>query len=258
VIDPKRLRDIAIAGGKTGFAKETAGCPLGLFQEVVRTPHHLETRTFRIKHARGELTAPLMAQPASNEKSWWTETMRSYAAVVVLDDVLTRAQIEEVRGESPEDWWVAVKTAASAIERHGGKPVVLIANLAAPVWLSHWLRNIPIPTRAARPADLRVWQSKDKLGPGYQLHLNEIPVFQGPIGDTCSYVLPGELLRRAEFTDYGDGQPVLVEFKDDPADPWHGVLKASIACRVTLGDGIVARVRFADDAPEEDDVAASG
>jgi hypothetical protein len=59
-----------------------------------------------------------------------------------------------------------------------------------------------------------------------------------------------EMLRRVEFTEFTVGQTVLVEYEDDPSGPWNGVLKASLSRRVTLGDGKIVRVRFADE-PEE-------
>jgi hypothetical protein len=43
-----------------------------------------------------------MAQLASNEECWWAETIRGYAAAVVLPDVLKTTPLEEVSGETPE------------------------------------------------------------------------------------------------------------------------------------------------------------
>jgi hypothetical protein len=98
-IDPNRLREIALAASKTGFDKESGAFPIGLFQEIAQTAQVLQNWTYRERHARGEFTTPLMAQLASNEESWWAKTMREYAAVVVLHDVLTSAPLEEVSGD---------------------------------------------------------------------------------------------------------------------------------------------------------------
>jgi hypothetical protein len=244
-IDPNRLREIALAGSKTGFDNKSGAFPIGLFPEVIRTAQVLQTWTYRERHARGELTIPLMAQLVSNEESWWAKRMRDYAAIVVLHDVLTTARLEEVGGETPEAWWSAVKAAAGVIEAAGGKPVVLVANLAAPGWLNDWLWEIPGSSGAKRPADLHVERSSEDVGPGYAMHLNQLPVFHAPVEATCSYVMPIDILRRVEFTEFAPGQTVLVEFEDDQSDAWNGVLSASIARRVTLGDGKIVRVRFA-------------
>jgi hypothetical protein len=244
-IDPNRLREIALAASKTGFDKESGAFPIGLFQEIAQTAQVLQNWTYRERHARGEFTTPLMAQLASNEESWWAKTMREYAAVVVLHDVLTSAPLEEVSGDTPEAWWSAVKAAAGVIEAAGGKPIVLVANLASPGWLNDWLWPIPGSGGAKRPADLHVERSSEDVATGYAMHLNQLPVFHAPVEKTCSYVMPTDILRRVEFTRFAPDQTVLVEFEDDQSDPWHGVLSASIARRVTLGDGKIVRVRFA-------------
>jgi hypothetical protein len=246
-IDPNRLRDIAVAASKTGFDKATAGFPIGIFEEVAKTAEPLGTWTYTLKHARGELTNPLMGQPVSNEESFWAETMQTLAAAIVLHDVLAATALEEVRGDTPDEWWAAVKTAAAAIEDAGGKPIVLIAEMAAPVWLSEWRWATFDPGRRRPPADLRIERTTEHSLPGYAVHLNAIPVFQAPVEPTCSYVLPMGMLRRVEFTEFTAGQTVLVEFEDDPSDPWNGVLKVSLSRRVTLGDGKIVRVRFADE-----------
>jgi hypothetical protein len=244
-IDPSRLREIALAASKTGFDKKSGAVSIGLFQEVAQTAQALQTWTYRERHARGEFTTPLMAQLASNEESWWAETMREYAAAVVLHDVLTTAPLEEVSCNTPEAWWSAVKAAAGVIEAAGGTPIVLVANLAAPGWLNDWLWPIPGSSGAKRPADLYVERSSEDVGPGYVMHLNQLPVFRAPVEATCSYVMPIDILRRVEFTEFAPSQTVLVEFEDDQSDPWNGVISASIARRVTLGDGKIVRVRFA-------------
>ena len=256
VIDPARLQKIAVAASKTGFTKDSAAFPISLFQEIERTPEPLQAWTLRMKHGRADLTSPLMAYPVSNEASWWAETIRQYVAALVVGDVFTSGRIEEVRADTPEAWWEAVKVAALPIEQGGGKPMLLIASVVEPIWLSDWTWNIPQPDRPARPVDLRIWRSDEERAPSYEFHLNGIAVFHAPIEkEGCTYVLPAALLRRVEFRDYPPGQPVLVEFEDDPADPWNGILKATLARRVTLGDGKIVRIRHSDEPDAEPAVA---
>ena len=249
-IDPARLAAIAAAASKTAFAKETAAFPIGHFEEIKRTTDPLNAWTFRLRHPKGEVTQPMMARPVSNEESWWAETIRNYVGAIVLHDLITAAPIEEVRADTPESWWDAVKVAARSIEQTSGKALLVVASLVAPVWLIDWTWNVTRPGRPARPPDLRVWRSESDTEPAYELHFNDIAVFRAQIEQTCSYVIPAAMFRRIEFTNYPQGTPVFVEFEDDPAgDPWSGILKATLARRVTLGDGKIVRIRFADESP---------
>jgi hypothetical protein len=96
------------------------------------------------------------------------------------------------------------------------------------------------------------------MGPAYELHLNDIPVFRGRVEQSCSYVVPESLFRRIEFTKYPSGHAVPIEVEDHPSnDPWKAVLKATFARRVTIGDGKIVRIRFSPDATKETDTEES-
>jgi hypothetical protein len=96
------------------------------------------------------------------------------------------------------------------------------------------------------------------MGPAYELHLNDIPVFRGRVEQSCSYVVPESLFRRIEFTKYPSGHAVPIEVKDHPSnDPWKAVLKATFARRVTIGDRKIVRIRFSPDATKETDTEES-
>jgi len=245
-IDSARLLHIATAASSMGFAKDSGAFPLGHISDVRFTNESLEPFILsKDNQARGELTTPLMAQPVSNEESWWAETMRDYVGAVVLESFISSAPVEDKHADTPEAWWEAVSSAAELIELAGSKPMVIVASLVDPIWLNDWTWNVPNQGRPPRPHNLKVWRSDSDLGPSYELHLNDIPVFRGHIEPTCSYVIPESLFNRVEFTKYPSGQTVLIEVQDHPSnDPWKTILKATFARRVTIGNGKILRIRF--------------
>ena len=249
-IDPTRLDTIAVAASNTGFEKGTASFPVNLFINIKKTSEQLQSWSWRVRQNRGEFTKPLLSAPVSNEKSWWSEAMRQNVAGVVLENIIDTAEVEEVRADTPETWWSTIKVAVSKIEEMNDKAILIVSGIIAPHWLGEWTWNVPIEGQSQRPNDLNMRRLDNGKRQGYELNLNEIEVYRAPIEDTCSYLIPASLLRCIEFTEYKENQLVLIEFGDDATDPWKGVLKATFAHRITLGDGKITKIRFADE-PEE-------
>ncbi len=244
-IDPARLQTIAEAAGADGFSKTTANFPIPLFGKVELVDVALTPFTLRLqKVERGAYTRPRMAEPVSNEVSWWRDTMKDRSAFMVLDDVLRAAPADEIAVTGPEDYWHKIRDRAAAIAAEGAEPILLVQSEFHPRWLYDWRWGRIDARSPKRPADLQVSQH-DGQDSAYLFHMNAIAVYQAPIRDKLSYLLPANLFRELRFTKYATGLPVDVQWVQDPQDAEHGTIAASFARDVSVGDGRVLRVRYA-------------
>jgi hypothetical protein len=246
-VDPERLLAIAQAASASGFTGTTGRVPINLFEVIGFVDEPLDQ--FTISHSRyekGEITNPPMAQPVSNEASYWRDHVRDAAAGVALSDLLRAARVEEIEARTPLAWWDAVRQEASSIRNSGGKPLLLISSTVEPSWLYDWIwdRNrASVPC----PEDLRLWEDPEVSREGYELNLNDIEAYQAMVEDSASYLLPASLLRKIEFSVNRDGLPVDATFEADPVDPWRGKLNVSWRRRLTLGDGKIVCIRHGGD-----------
>ena len=75
--------------------------------------------------------------------------------------------------------------------------------------------------------------------------MNNIVVYRAPVEEKLSYLMPATIFRRLQFTRYGDGLPVDVQWIDDENDPAHGTITATFSREVQLGAGRVLKIRYA-------------
>ncbi len=244
VIDPKRLQDVATAAAALGFSKETSAFPIHMFAVVEIVPDELATFTFRsLNQEKGAYTAPRMAQPVSNEREWWSATMRDQVANIIWRDVLRATPFETLSGLSPEEFWNSIKHAASQIRAVGSVPILVISGRMEPVWLNEWCWT-ESRKGEQRPGDMTIHREKVSE-PGYEFSINDIRVYRASCYRGEAYMIPGSLLELARFHDYDDGLPVSVTFEDDTNDLWRGSIKVECQHAVQLGNAKSFRIRYA-------------
>jgi hypothetical protein len=185
-----------------------------------------------------------MADPVSNEASWWRDAMKDRSAFVVLGDLLRAVPADEVAVTGPEDYWQKIRDRAATIAAEGAQPLLLVQNEFHPRWLYDWRWGRIDARSPERPHDLQVSQHKDQDS-AYLFHMNATAVYQTPIHDKVSYLLPANLFRELRFTKHANGLPVDVQWVQDPQDAERGTIAASFAREVSAGDGRVLRVRYA-------------
>ena len=244
-IDPARLMAVAIGASSLAFAKDTGEFPLPLFNEVGTTGEVLEPFLLRLNSVeRGAYTDPLMADIAANEESWWAETMKDQVAAVVLSDVLQRAAIEEVVVSTPEDYWAKIRGSAPEFSSGNREALLLVESEFDPRWLHDWRWGRFDPQSFAKPDDLVISQTGRKPSAGYLFHMNSIAVYRAPVGRNASLLLTSTIFRKLEFTKFGSGLPVEVDFVPDDANAARGTIAVKYARRALVGDLGVLRIRF--------------
>lgn len=245
-IDPARLRALAKAAGSAGFSKVTGDFPIPLFETVAFVNAVLKPFTLRLNGVeRAAYTSPRMADPVSNEESWWRETMKERAAFIVLDDVIRSAPSDDIAVISPQDYWHKIRDRAAAIAEGGGRSILLVESEFHPRWLYDWRAGRLDAKSPQRPSNLQISrQDADRDQSAYLFHMNNIAVYRAPVGEKVSYLVPRALFRQLQFTQYGDGLPIDIRWVDDPSDPARGTIAATFAREVTIGEGRVLKVRY--------------
>lgn len=252
-IDPERLREVASAAGKLAFSAASGAFPIHLFTTIEIVPEEMKEFTLRsLDQEKGAFSKPQMAQPVSNEESWWGETMRDQVANIIWRDVLQSTAFETLIGISPDEFWSAVKNAANNIRGAGGEPILVISSSMEPRWLHEW-RWAELREGYKRPDDLTVHR-EDVDEPGYEFSLNDIRVYRAACYRGECYLLSRTMFERVRFHDFGDGSPVKVSFENDQSDPWRGTLTVKYQRAVQLGRTQSYRIRHAQstDGLEED------
>lgn len=244
-LDPSRLGEVAAAASQDAFGAATGAFPLHLFEQVHLTTDPLTTFTLRSgNQEKGAYTQPQMAQPVSNERSWWRDVMRDQVGNIVWRDVLNAMPFEAIQGQTPEAFWQAVKSAGDRIRATGGYPILVISSVVEPRWLNDW-RWREQAGGVRKPDDLTLNRDPKHTGAGYEFSMNDIPVYRAATFHGEAYVVPRALFTRVRFHDYGHDTPVAVSFEDDPNDSWRGTLKVEYQRDVQLGDGTAFRIVFA-------------
>lgn len=245
VLDPTRIEAVAAAASATGFSKETGDFPLPLFRSIELVDTVLEPFTLRLNEVeRGAYTTPRMADPVSNEATWWGETMRERAAFVVLDGVLRKSPTDEIGVASALEFWSQLRERAAAVAAARAVPILLVQSEFRPRWLYDWFADRVSPDTPPRPQDLRMTRQQNP-SPAYLFHMNGIAVYRAPVGAKVCYLLPDTLFDRIQFTRYPSGLPVDVRWEDNKDQPLKGTLAATFCRHVSAGDGQVCRMRLA-------------
>lgn len=252
-IDPARVAAVAVAAGSEAFT--ATAFPRHLFADVTPTTEVLKDFTLRMNGlSKGAYTDPPMAQAVINEKDWWRDAMSSQVAAVVWWDVVCKAEFEELEGQTPEEFWSAVRDGSARIREAGNAPLLVIGNVDDPEWLSDWCW----PHRqggAPKPADLVITHEDGQVD-GYLFTMNSTPVYRAQTAYGAAYLIPAQLLRRLRYHEYDDGLPVSLRFEADNENAWLGTMHATFQRDVELGEVDAYRIRWKD-APEASGSTAS-
>lgn len=220
-IDPDRLASVAAAASSLAFTREAGAFPLTRFRDIETTPEALEPFTLRaLGQNRGEYTAPLFAQPVSNEESYWQNAMRLRVASVILFDVLRQSEFTEIAAPDPERFWQALEQGVAAVRAAGAQPILIVPGRADPEWLSEWAWDQD--PGVWRPETLNIWREESD-DEAYVFHINDLPVYVAPLPSGAAYILVDEVFQAARFREQ-DGRMLEVEFHGNENDAWTGEL----------------------------------
>jgi hypothetical protein len=109
--------------------------------------------------------------------------------------------------------------------------------IGQPRWLNDWKWN----PHGSRPGDIAFKHVKD-CGPGYEIHINDVPVFNCPQAGQATWVLGKEAFEKASFHRYTDDLTAEVAFEPDP-DPWKGYLIVGLQYRAVRRPGPVWKIK---------------
>lgn len=246
-VDPKRLEEICRAASALAFQRPTSSFPISLFETVDSTPQPLEECALVTERDKGEFTTPRMAVVAANEVEWLGKTVRNHVAARVLGDVLDKASMRNVEAFDAETYWLELEAASKRIERGGGVPLLIIGPVTDPAWLYDHVFDRGRAQHVPPPPTLKMHKEKHR-GDSYVIDLGPVRVYRGPIGRGVSYIIPDRMLWKLEFT-----RPPGVDFvqaRFEPGEnPLRGKLKLKWARRVTLREGEICRLKFAETKP---------
>ena len=230
---------------QSGFTKESANIPVSLFREVKHSvdKHDEYNLVIRDMH-KGEFVKPLMAQPAVNDDSWFDQAVSSHVAGLVMAKVLGTIGCETIDVDGPLAYWKQIKSAAEAIRNNGKAPILLVAGLVDPSWLSDWTHGT-YDESVEKPEDLQLTHDEQFKIEGYEGSLNEIPVFVAPIAPGSSYLIPQEVLNILTFTKFENDVYIKVSF--EPVEGKDALTDVKLSCRfqADLNAGRCWRLRYA-------------
>lgn len=222
-IDPEKIASINMQISKTAFIKENAGFPVYLFRDVERDESIEADKFLRLtNYSKGLLVSPAMEQRAVNEEEYLTEIMQTRIASEALRQVWKNSKIDETFVEGADQYWATIK---SFIAKEG-PCVLLVSGYGDPVWLYEWKRSRYVTPKYPIPADLKIWTATEnkKSQDDYLFHLNDTPVYRGPIERGVSYLFPLGTFDRIKFKSFSDGNLVQVKFEPNSEEVWMGAL----------------------------------
>ena len=232
-IDEEKLRELATAIGFELFDRKAF--PLNLFGEKMATTGALTSFVASLNNlSKGEFTTPPMAETPVNEEEWWREMISRYVLDVVWRHTLTKVELQQVEGRTPDEFWRAVRDGSKKIRGMGHDPILVVDAADSPQWLYDWQR-LSGPNDTHKPADLVITEEQGQAE-GYGFTMNSTPVYEASTSSGRAYLLPRELFLRLHYRRGNDGLPVSLRFEPDTANPWSGTMHATIECDVELGD----------------------
>ena len=241
-IDPERIRAVTLAAAENAF--KPTRFPLQFFAEIEGTADELEVFTLNIQgQDKGSYINPPMGNIVVNEYEWWRDVMSERVASIVWSTILRDAKFQELKGQTPEEFWWAVREGSARIREAGNDPVLVVASMAHPKWLSDW-RWPNGPDKTDKPHDLVITEALDQAE-GYSFSMNDTPVFeaQSPYGQAV--LLPVQMLAKLRYHDYDGGVPLALEFTVSEEDRWKGTMSARFQRDVELANLEGYCIRFA-------------
>jgi hypothetical protein len=246
-IDDARIEAVASAAASEAFSGNEFPC--NLFDQLTLTTETLSPFTMRVSGLnKGEFTYPPMKQTVLNEEEWWREAMSEQVGAVVWSDILRSTRFLEVEGQTPDEFWRAIREGSARMRDDGHDPLLVIGNASNPDWMFDWQwpegRN-----GTSRPADLVITREEDQVS-SYDFTMNDTPVYRAQSESGVAYLIPSQLLCRLCFHDYDDGLPLSLSFEPDAEDAWLGTMHLTFERHVELATNMTAyRIRWAQ-APE--------
>lgn len=243
LIDPERVRAVTLAASANAF--KPTRFPLQFFAEIEGTDDELEAFTLNVQgQDKGSYTNPPMGNIVVNEDEWWQEVMSERVASITWSTILRDAKFQELQGQTPEEFWRAVRDGIARIREAGNDPVLVVASTAHPKWLDDW-RWPHRPDRTSKPDDLVTTEAPNQAE-GYAFSMNDTPVFEAPSSPYGQAVLfPAQMLAKLRYHDYGGGVPLALEFTESEDDRWKGTMSATFQRSVELANLEGYRIRFA-------------
>lgn len=242
-IDGARIAEVATAAGSQAFKPDQF--PHNFFAEIESTTDVLDEFTLNMKGvSKGAYTDPPMAQAVSNEKDWWRDAVSSKAADVVWWDVVSKARFRDLAGQTPDEFWSAIRDGSARMRNAGLDPILVVANTSDPEWLADW-RWSRREGGTAKPVDLVVTHDDVQVD-AYQFTMNGTPVYEAEVTYGVAYLVPAQLFSRLRYHDFGGGGPVSMRFEPDTENPWSGSLAAIFQRNVELKNVEAYRIRWLD------------
>jgi hypothetical protein len=208
-IDPARLLEIELNASAYGFGKEKGHFPVNQFTiEYTRSP--LEDFPLPLMQLqRSEITRRQIDRRVVNDKKYYADTMAQLVASVILDDVLQKSEIREVKAADADTYWKVLQAEADLILARGEIPILILGNSSRPEWIREWEYHDLNPLHKI-PNDLQLRHVEGR-GTGYQFDINQIHVYSASLPTGKSLILSEEEFHRVTFTEYSDGRYVRAE-----------------------------------------------
>lgn len=244
-VSQQRLNAIEEAASEKGFSKETGEFPLQIFSSVSTNDAPQEPFILTFSNRRkGELTDVEMAQRASNERDYYSQTLADHVGGVVLWDVIRKSEVKEVTALDPTTYWSALKEEAGMLQGAGLTPMLILDNPTRPEWVWEWAHPRQETTHA-RPSDLVVRRLKDMRGNRYIADFNEIQVFSAPLAYGESLLVARETFVSVTFRRYRDRVYVKAGTAEVPGSNTLVNLQLTYERRVQVEHNRIVRIRYA-------------
>jgi len=221
VIDQARLVEISTWASATAFTKETGGFPVSLFETITETTQERDQFALVLRGMeKGRFTRPELAQRALNEEEWFARIMRKHVSVVVLREVLAKLNKTHQVAHGPAAYWTVLKRYGAQMQREHLTGALVVYSLSSPPWLADWTRKYG-RNEALVPVDLELSRTA-QFEPidGYLGDIGGIALFQAPVAQGESYLIPLQALKELTFTRFDERRYVQVRADDveDHAD----------------------------------------
>lgn len=219
-IDPERLVTVARYAASLGFGKKDGVAPLTLFREVQYSADVTDEFTLTINGVdKGEFVRPLRKQLAANEEEFYAESVRSGVAFNLMQNVISRLQLQLVDASTPEQYWSEFMRIVNEIRERHLHPLLLLENRVVPRWVWDWILVHRIGDVWV-PEDLRVVKDpSQREEAGYEATFNDVPVYQAPLPSGSSVLLPAEIFDKITFRTYEGYGCVRPDWKPVPDKP---------------------------------------
>jgi hypothetical protein len=242
-IDPERLLEIAQFASSKAFTAASGKFPIQMFACLDTSRGPLEDFTLVSERMpKGELTRTAMDQRAGNEQQFWADTLALQVGALLLNDVLGKAEPQELFVGDPASFWTALKAEAARFFARHTHPILILDNAARPEWVWNWTHG-DYGSEYPRPDDLNVRRVEGR-GDGYVCDFNEIEIYVGPVPPGYSLLVAREAFHSVVFKEFEPGRYVDVTCAPRPDSNVLVDLRLRVSRRVNVGDTHWVRLRY--------------